>query len=54
MNVIVSNKYQSLLASLNIDVIKSINGEFSVDDLIAQFSTFILFITSIFKLANND
>ncbi len=40
MNVIVSNKYQSLLASLNIDVIKSINGEFSVDDLIAQFSTF--------------
>ena len=26
MNVIVSNKYQSLLSSLNIDVIKSING----------------------------
>ena len=52
MNVIVSNKYQSLLASLNIDVIKSINGEFSVDDLIAQFSTFyynkmILDITAI-------
>lgn len=52
MNVIVSNKYQSLLASLNIDVIKSINGEFSVDELIAQFSTFyynkmILDITAI-------
>ena len=52
MNVIVLNKYQSLLASLNIDVIKSINGEFSVDDLIAQFSTFyynkmILDITAI-------
>ena len=52
MNVIVSNKYQSLLASLNIDVIKSINGEFSVDDLISQFSTFyynkmILDITAI-------
>lgn len=52
MNVIVSNKYQSLLASLNIDVIKIINGEFSVDDLIAQFSTFyynkmILDITAI-------
>lgn len=52
MNIIVSNKYQSLLASLNIDVIKSINGEFSVDDLIAQFSTFyynkmILDITAI-------
>ena len=40
MNVIISNKYQSLLASLNIDVIKSINGEFTVDELIAQFSNF--------------
>lgn len=40
MNVIVSNKYQSLLANMNIDVIKSINGEFSVDELIAQFSNF--------------
>ena len=52
MNVIESNKYEALLASLNIDVIKSINGEFSVDDLIAQFSTFyynkmILDITAI-------
>lgn len=40
MNVIISNKYQSLLASLDIDVIKSINGVFSVDELIAQFSSF--------------
>lgn len=40
MNVIISNKYQSLLASLNIDVIKSINGEFSVDELIQQFQSF--------------
>lgn len=40
MNVIVSNKYQSLLGSLNIDIIKSINGEFTVDDLIRQFSSF--------------
>ena len=40
MNVIVSNKYQSLLAGLDIDVIKTINGEFSVDELIAQFSNF--------------
>ena len=40
MNVIVSNKYQSLLASLNIDVIKSINGEFSVEELIDQFQSF--------------
>ena len=40
MNVIISNKYQSLLASLNIDVIKSINGEFSVDELVQQFQSF--------------
>lgn len=37
MNVIVSNKYQSLLGELNIDVIKSINGVFSVQDLVNQF-----------------
>ena len=40
MNVIVSNKYQSLLANLNIDVIKNINGVFSVDDLAIQFKNF--------------
>ncbi len=40
MNVIVSNKYQSLLASLNIDVIKSINGEFTVEELQSQFTNF--------------
>ncbi len=37
MNVIVSNKYQTLLGTLSIDVIKSINGEFSVFDLVNQF-----------------
>ena len=37
MNVIVSNKYQSLLGTLNIDVIKTINGEFTVQDLVNQF-----------------
>ena len=40
MNVIISNKYQSLLASLNIDVIKSINGEYSLDELVQQFQSF--------------
>lgn len=54
MNVIISNKYQSLLSNLDIDVIKSINGEFSVDELIAQFSNFyfnkmIIDITAITK-----
>lgn len=40
MNVIVSNKYQTLLGTLNIDVIKNINGEFTVQDLVNQFSNF--------------
>jgi hypothetical protein len=52
MNVIVSNKYQALLSSLEIDVIKSINGEFAVDELISMFANFfyqrmILDITAI-------
>ena len=42
MNVIVSNKYQNMLATLDIDIIKSINGEFDVDELVAQFTTFSL------------
>lgn len=40
MNVIVSNKYAAMLSNLNIDLIKSINGEFVVEDLIAQFENF--------------
>lgn len=52
MNVIVSNKYQSLLSTLEIDIIKSINGEFEVDELISMFANFfyqrmILDITAI-------
>lgn len=40
MNVIVSNKNQNLLNSLDVDVIKSINGEFTVDEIIETFSNF--------------
>ncbi len=52
MNVIISNKYQSMLATLDIDVIKSLNGVFSVDEIISQFQNFffqrmILDITAI-------
>lgn len=52
MNVIVSNKYAAMLSNLDIDLIKSINGEFEVDDLISQFNNFffnkmILDITAI-------
>lgn len=37
MNVIIANKYQSMLDSLNIDVIKRLNGQFDVDDIINNF-----------------
>ncbi len=52
MNVIVSNKYRDALAALDIEVIKKLDGEFSVDELIEQFKNFffqrmILDITAI-------
>lgn len=37
MNVIVSNKFQSLLQGLEIETLKNINGVFSVDEIISQF-----------------
>lgn len=40
MNVIISNRYQTLLADLDVDVIKSINGQFTVEELVAQFANF--------------
>ena len=40
MNVIVSNKNEGLLNSLDIDVIKTINGEFEADEIIQTFSNF--------------
>ena len=52
MNVIVANKYQLLLENLGIDIIKEINGEFGVDEIISTFQNFfyqrmILDITAI-------
>ena len=40
MNVIVANKNEGLLNSLDVDIIKSINGEFSSDEIIQTFSNF--------------
>ena len=42
MNVIVSNNYRELLGSLEIDVIKTVNGEFEVDELISMFANFFI------------
>ncbi|MGI6329601.1 MAG: hypothetical protein ACOXZR_01920 [Bacilli bacterium] len=52
MNVIVSNKYRTMLGSLEIDIIKSVEGVFEVDELVTMFSNFffqrmILDITAI-------
>ena len=52
MNVIVSNKNQLLLENLGIDIIKDMNGEFEVDEIISTFQNFfyqrmILDITAI-------
>lgn len=40
MNVIVANKYRDALATLDIEVIKKLDGEFSVDEIIDQFKNF--------------
>lgn len=52
MYVIISNKYRAMLAGLDIEVMKAINGEFEVDEIIDMFSNFyyqmmILDITAI-------
>lgn len=40
MNVIISNKQQAVLQGLNIDIIKSLTGEFDVDQIINDFKNF--------------
>ena len=40
MNVIIANKYRDALASLDIEVIKKLEGEFTVDEIIETFRNF--------------
>lgn len=40
MNVIISNKQKAVLENLNIDIIKSMNGLFEVDELVDTFKNF--------------
>ena len=52
MNVVVSNKADEILSSLNIDVIKKVQGEFSAEEIVSMFENFfyeklILDITAI-------
>lgn len=57
MNVIISNKYQSMLQGLEIETLKTLNGEFSVDEIISEFKVIffqrmILDITAIKNYKN--
>ena len=59
MNVMVYNKYKELLLGLNLDVMKSIEGVFNVDEIIDTFANFyydkmILDITAIRDYKNTD
>lgn len=40
MNVIITNKYSAMLQSLDIDIIKSLDGEFDVEEIISTFQNF--------------
>ena len=40
MNVIIANKYRDALAGLDIEVIKKLEGEFTVDEIIETFKNF--------------
>lgn len=57
MNVIISNKYQSMLQGLGIETLKTLNGEFTVDEIISEFKVIffqrmILDITAIKNYKN--
>ena len=59
MNVIIANKYKEMLMSLDIEVIKSVEGVFDVQEIIDNFSNFyfdrmILDITAIKDYENTD
>ncbi len=59
MNVMVYNKYKELLMGLNLDIMKSIEGVFNVDEIIDTFSNYyydkmILDITAIRDYQNSD
>ena len=56
MNVIISNKNKEMLQSLPIDIIKSLEGEFTAEELVNQFQNFFYqrMILDITALKNHD
>lgn len=52
MNVIIANRYQAMLQTVDIEIIKKLEGEYTVDEIVKQFENFyfqrmILDITAI-------
>lgn len=59
MNVIIANKYKDMLGTLDIEIIKTLEGVYNVDDIIDNFSNFyfdrmILDITALNDYNNLD
>ena len=56
MNVIVANKQQNNLMSLDIDIIKSLNGEYESSEIVSMFKSFFYsrMILDVTALKNND
>ena len=40
MNVLITNKQESILAGLDVEIIKTLRGEFDADEIIGTFSNF--------------
>ena len=41
MNVIIANQQKEIIAGLDIDIIKSLDGEFDADELVSMFQNFL-------------
>ena len=41
-NVIISNMADAILSTLEMDVIKKVQGEYTVDELVSMFSNFFI------------
>ena len=59
MNVIIANKYKDMLQTLDIEIIKTLEGVYNIDDIIDNFSNFyfdrmILDITALNDYNNLD
>ncbi|MDD6878624.1 MAG: hypothetical protein PUD59_00115 [bacterium] len=54
MNVIISNQQDNIINGLNVEVIKQVQGEYNVEDIISSFSTFFFNKMIIDVTALND